>query len=103
MRKKTNECSKFFAQKRKNKNKIDEKLYFYQYVDIIQTQNVTNKTILQIVMTDERERKNNQNCATFCSLTNLMSNCSFCSLTIQMNFQFILFTDEFNELFYQYE
>ena len=39
----------------------------------------------------------------FCSLTNSMNNRSFCSLTIQMSFQFILFIDEFDELFYQYE
>ena len=39
----------------------------------------------------------------FCLLTNLMNICLFCSLTIQINFQFILFTDKLGELFYQYE
>ena len=39
----------------------------------------------------------------FCSLTNSMNNRSFCLLTIQMNFQFVLFIDKFDELFYHYE
>ena len=49
-KKKTNECLKFFAQKRKkkrkNENEINEKLYFYRRINIVQTQNVTKKTIL---------------------------------------------------------
>ena len=47
--------------KRKNKNKIDKKSYFYQRIDIAQTQNITKKTTSQNIIIDEHDRKNSRN------------------------------------------
>ena len=49
------------AKKNENKKKTKKKSYFYRRADIGQTQNVTNKTISQNMMIDDREHKNSQN------------------------------------------
>ena len=43
------------------KKKTKKKSYFYRRVDVDQTQNVTNETISQNVITDDRKRDENRN------------------------------------------
>ena len=47
--------------KRENNKKTKKKSYFYRRANIDQTQNVTNETISQNVMTNDRKRDENRN------------------------------------------